>query len=79
MKRKLRDCDYESQEDSDSDWNSDTETLNFLKKKDKKAYNTFIETRNEIKKNNPTLMKILKEPLFIKDRSIILQYYDIYA
>ena len=83
MKRKQRDydSDYDSelQEDSDSDWNPDTETLNFLKKKDPKAYKTFMETRHEIKKNNPTLIQILKEPLFTKDRSLILQYYDIYA
>jgi len=49
-----------------------------LRKTDRKAYGNFIETKLEIIKNEPKILKILKEPLLLEDRANLLQLYEIY-
>lgn len=55
----------------------DTE-ISCLRKLDRKAYDNFVETKDAILKNEPTIFKILKEPLLIEDRVDLLQLYEIY-
>ena len=49
-----------------------------LRKTDRKAYDNFIETKLEILKTEPTILKILKEPLLLEDRAYLLKLYEIY-
>lgn len=54
------------------------EDVESLRKTDRKAYDNFIETKLEILKTEPTILKILKEPLLTEDRAYLLQLYEIY-
>ena len=66
-------------EDSDEEWKEYDDDVESLKKKDKLAHKIFLLTKKEIENSIPTLMKILKSDILLKDRAIILQYYDIYC
>lgn len=85
-KRIKKEIDTSYSEDEDSDYEEDqdyipedfdTEILS-LKKIDKQAHNNFIRTKDAIIKNEPTILKILKEPLLIEDRVDLLLLYEIY-
>ena len=80
-KRVKREVYNEEDEDEDDEYipNSDFEQeAESLRKTDRNAYNNFIETRLEIIKNEPNILKILKEPLLLEDRVNLLQLYEIY-
>ena len=78
-KRKKNNDIISSYESSDEEWKEYDDNLELLKKKDKKAHNIFLITKKEIEHSIPTLNKILKSNILLKDRAIILQYYDIYC
>lgn len=62
-------------DDTYSDYESDIENLKDL---DNDAYNMFIEIKNKISDEEPTLLKILKEPLLIDDRILLFQKYEVF-
>ena len=64
--------------DDDSDYLPDDDDISNLRNTNKKAYNNFTDAKIEIIKSEPTIMKILNESLLIKDRSHLLQLYEIY-
>jgi len=71
--------DDEDDEDDEDYISEDFESeISSLRKIDKKAYNNFIETKDVIIQNEPTILKILKETLLIEDRVDLLQLYEIY-
>lgn len=53
-------------------------SLKNLKNLSKLAYNNLLETKQEILKTEPTLIKILEEPMLISDRVQLFQLYEIY-
>lgn len=85
LKRVKRDFDTSYSEDDQEDEDDqeyipedfESEILS-LRKLDKKAYYNFTQTKDAILKNEPTIFKILKEPLLIEDRVVLLQLYEIY-
>ena len=88
FKRVKRDFDnsyskYENEDEEDEEDEDyipdDIETeISSLRKIDRQAYNNFIQTKDVIIQNEPTILKILKEPLLIEDRVDLLQLYEIY-
>uniref|UniRef100_A0A6C0D0Y9 AAA+ ATPase domain-containing protein n=1 Tax=viral metagenome TaxID=1070528 RepID=A0A6C0D0Y9_9ZZZZ len=81
------DSEYNSESNSETESEMDTETQSSsdyedeeetLKKIDPDAYNNLILVKNEILQTEPTLLKILKEPLLIKDKAHLFQIYEIY-
>ena len=76
------DTSYSEDEDEDEDEEyipDDFESeISSLRKLDRQAYDNFIQTKDVIVKNEPTIFKILKEPLLIEDRVDLLQLYEIY-
>jgi ATP-dependent Lon protease len=68
---------YSSKEDFLHNRN-DYNYIKNIKKTNKKAYKNFIESKEEIIKSEPSLIKILNEPLLISDRADLLQLYKIY-
>jgi ATP-dependent Lon protease len=80
-RKRSRKEEYVSEEsDSDDDYFPDNESriLTNLKYTNKTAYNNFTETKLEILKTEPNILKILEEPLLQKDRNRLLQLYEIY-
>jgi ATP-dependent Lon protease len=55
-----------------------SDSLKKLKYTNKIAYNNLKDTNIEILKNEPNIINILEIPLLIKDRSRLLQLYEIY-
>lgn len=72
------DSDTELREDEEYIPEDIEEDIESLRKTDKKAYDNFMETKLEILKTEPTILKILKEPLLLEDRVYLLQLYEIY-
>lgn len=52
--------------------------LGDLKNTNRNAYDNFMETKLEILKTEPKIIKILSEPLLKQDRARLLQIYEIY-
>ena len=79
-KKRFRHTDDESDESEfDEDYKPHGEyTIDDIKKTNRPAYNTLVETRLEILKTEPKITKILEEPLLIHDRARLLQLYEIY-
>lgn len=78
-KKRDRSKDNESDYSSfDEEYTPDDNCINNLKRINREAYNNFRETKLEILKNEPTIINILSEPLLLKDRSRLLQLYEIY-
>jgi ATP-dependent Lon protease len=75
--RKRRQTDSD-QEDSEYIPDKNNQRLKVLKRTNRNAYNNFTETKLEILKTEPTLIKILEEPMIKKDRARLLQLYEIY-
>ena len=61
----------------DDDYYPENDSKN-LKSTNKIAHENFTETKLEILKTEPKIVKILEEPLLIKDRARLLQLYEIY-
>lgn len=76
LSKRVRRQIYEDDEDYDYIPEIESETKKL--KTDKEAYNNLIETKIEIIKSEPNIFKILKEPLLINDRALLLQSYEIY-
>ena len=75
------DEEYEDCYSSEEDFICNPNDYNYIKnirKTNKKAYKNFIESKEEIIKSEPSLIKILNEPLLICDRASLLQLYKIY-
>ena len=49
-----------------------------LKKLDEEAYNMFILVKEELLRNEPDIIKILKEPMKLDDKARLVQLYEIY-
>lgn len=80
-KKRARSEDNESDESAfDDDYTPDTdnEDLSNLMHTNRQAYNNFRETKMEIMKTEPKIINILSEPFLLKDRSRLLQMYEIY-
>ena len=82
MRKRNKQKSYEdeeySSEEEDFLCNNDYNYIKKIKKTNKKAYNNFIESKEEIIKSEPSLIKILNEPLLMCDRANLLQLYKIY-
>ena len=76
--KNYEDEEYYSSEEEDFLCNNDYNYIKKIKKTNKKAYNNFIESKEEIIKSEPSLIKILNEPLLMCDRANLLQLYKIY-
>ena len=76
--KSYEDEEYYSSEEEDFLCNNDYNYIKKIKKTNKKAYNNFIESKEEIIKSEPSLIKILNEPLLMCDRANLLQLYKIY-
>lgn len=79
----FEDNDLDSQEDEDYEDYEDNQDYEDNKemqklKKDKKLYSNFLEIKKEIKKTEPNIINILKEPLLLADRTKLLLLYEIY-
>ena len=79
--KKRKDSDYE-EDDDDEDYEDyedayEDKEIQSLKK-DKKLYSNFLEIKKEIKKTEPNIIDILKEPLLLPDRTKLLLLYEIY-
>jgi ATP-dependent Lon protease len=80
-KRVLSKAEYNSEESElDDDYFTDNEYPNLkrLRSLNKVANQNFTETKMEILKTEPKIVKILEEPLLKKDRARLLQLYEIY-
>ena len=70
-RKKKRVQSKETESDDDS-------SLENLRNINREAYNNLVETRLEILKTEPNIIKILEQPLFKYDRANLLQLYEIY-
>ena len=61
-----------------SDMEDEENYIENLRKINRKAYDNFIETKQEILCSEPKILKILNEPLITSDRARLLQLYEIY-
>jgi ATP-dependent Lon protease len=77
-KQEIEEEDFYSSEEEFLGNPSDYNYLKNIKKTNKKAYKNFIESNEEIIKSEPSLAKILNEPLLKQDRANLLQLYRIY-
>lgn len=80
-KKRIRYVEPESDEsefDEDYTPSSENNRINNLKHTNKRAYNNLVETKIEILKTEPKIIKILEEPLLTQDRARLLQLYEIY-
>lgn len=78
--RRIYDSDDNSEFDEDyipSD-KEDEYYIKNLKNTNREAYDNFIETKQEILRSEPNILKILSEPMIVSDRANILQLYEIY-
>lgn len=85
--RKTKRVRYEENDSDSSEFDDDYTTdknngikldLENLRNTNNNAYNNFMETKSEILKTEPDIIKILSEPLLTQDRARILQMYEIY-
>lgn len=65
--------DDEEEYDSDTEYESITEI-----KKDKQAHEMLQVIKKELKKSQPNLVQILKEPLILNDRIKLVELYKVY-
>jgi len=72
------DDSYDESSDQEYIPDYDDSDLYNLKRKNKNAYNNFIETKLEITKTEPNIILILEQPLLKQDRALLLQLYEMY-
>lgn len=80
-KKIYEESDDDSEFDEDyipSDQENEENDIENLKNTDRKAYDNFIETKQEILRSEPKILTILNEPLLTSDRARLLQLYEIY-
>lgn len=74
----------DSDEDSDDDSSEDDEYLTeeqmeeHLKEEDEEAYISLQLVKKELEKTEPSIIRILKDPMKIEDRARLVQLYEIY-
>lgn len=67
--------DYDSEDSDDLDY---LNLLEELKNNDKEAYEEYVKVIEEINKTEPNIVEILKTPMRLKDKSKLVQLYEIY-
>lgn len=68
----------ESNSDSDSDSEDDENMEEKIKEIDPDAYENLEKVKEELSRTEPSIIKILKEPLRLEDKAKLVQYYEIY-
>ena len=63
------------QPDEDYDEENDLEKLKSL---DKKAYDNFVKVKQNIEEKNPNIIDILKLPIHIKDKTKLVELYEVF-
>ena len=78
-KKRIRYEELESDESAfDEDYTIREANSDDIKTTNRKAYNNLCETKLEILKTEPKIVKILEQPLLKHDRARLLQLYEIY-
>jgi ATP-dependent Lon protease len=68
----------EDESEFSDDYEDFSEQLEQLKKNDKEAYDAYVLVIEEINKREPNIVEILKTPMRIKDKSKLVEMYEIY-
>lgn len=72
------DMDISEAESEDTDDLDYLNLLDELKNNDKEAYDEYVKVIEEINKTEPNIVEILKSPMRLKDKSKLVQLYEIY-